>query len=140
MRYITMMVWGLMFVCAFADAQASTYSIPVEKVNPQKVFFGKANAFDKPGNVNYEKVIKATPEYEEVVKKKVQPGTGRYWILLSQASDRAVRVISEVGQESGYDFIAAQGYLGSLEPPIPAEDITQLILNKLNTKKVDKKK
>jgi len=140
MRYITMVFWGITIASAFASAQASTYSIPIEKVNPQKVYYGTASGFDKPGGVDYEAIIKATPEYEEVVKKKVQPGTGKYWILLSQASDRAVRVISEVGHESGYDFIAAQGYLGTLEPPIPAEDITQLILDKLGGKKPAKKK
>jgi len=122
------------------NAHASTYSIPAEKIDAQKVYFGSAKGFDKPGDIDYESVIRATPEFGEVVKKKIEPGTGKYWILLSQASDRAVKAISEVGQETGYDFIAAQGYLSGLEPPIPAEDITQLVLDKLGAKKDSSKK
>jgi hypothetical protein len=136
MRYIDMIVLGMTFLAAAGATAtgASTYSIPVEKVDAQKVYYGTAAGFSKPGNVDYEAVIKATPEYESVKKKKIEPGTGKYWILLSQASDRAARAISIVGVESGYDLIASQGYLGSLQPPIPAEDITQLIVAKVNTK------
>jgi len=134
MRHKLWTIWVVSVLSAL-PAQASTYSIPVEKLDSQKVYFGSSAGFDKPGHVDYEAIVRATPEFEEVTKKKIQAGTGKYWILLSQASDRAVKTIAEVGQESGYDFIAAQGYLGSLEPPIPAEDITQLILDKLDAKK-----
>ncbi len=135
MRYTSWVVWGsIVALSCLTNAQASTYSIPPEKVDAQKVYFGAATGFDKPGNVDYEAVIKATPEYAEINKKKIEPGTGKYWILLSQASDRAVRAISEVGQETGHDFIAAQGYLGSLQPAIPAEDITPLVVDRVNPK------
>lgn len=122
-----------------APAAPTTYKIPAEKVDAQKVYFGSASSFCKPGNVDYEAIIKATPEYDEVRKKRVEVGTGKYWILLSQASDRAVRAISEVGQETGHDLIAANGYLGSLDPPIPAEDVTQLVLVKMTGRESKKK-
>jgi len=133
MRYILSIFVGVTFFIALngPSAWASTYSIPPEKVDAQKVYFGSASGFEKPGKVDYQSVVKATPEYAEVRKKKIEPGTGKYWILLSQASQRAVRAISEVGQETGYDFIAAQAYLGSLEPGIPSEDITPLVLDKV---------
>lgn len=110
---------------------ASTYTIPPEKIDIQKVYLGAPTGFEKAAKVDYESVIKATPEYEEVKRKHIEPGTGKYWILLSQASDRAVRAISEVGQHTGYDFIAAQAYLGGLEPSIPSEDITPLVLDRV---------
>jgi len=126
--------------CAFAligiGASASTYSIPPEKQNVQKVYYGTAAGFEKAAKVDYQSVIKATPEYEKVKKDKLEPGTGKYWILLSEASDRAVKAISDVGKESGYDFIAAQAYLGSLEPSIPSEDITPLVLDKVKDNNV----
>jgi hypothetical protein len=96
------------------------------------VYWGGATGFEKPGEVQYDEIIKATPEYKELKKKKIERGTGKYWILMSQASDRAVKAISQVGQETEYDLIAAQGYLGSLKPPIPADDITQLVLETMN--------
>jgi hypothetical protein len=121
---------GFMVVLAVSTAMAGTYSIPAEKLDSQKVYWGNASKFDKPAKVNYEAVVKATPEYAEIKKKKIESGTAKYWIQLSMASDHAVKLISQVGKESDYDLIAATGYLGSLEPPIPADDITDIILKK----------
>jgi len=143
MRYLVLTIWSVFLLGAAANEPpkaTTTYCIPAAKIDVQKLYFGNASRFTKPGHVDYEAIIKATPEYDEVKKKKVEVGTGKYWILLSQASDRAVRAISEVGQETGYDLIAAQGYLGSLEPPIPADDITPLVLAKLTGKDTNKKK
>jgi hypothetical protein len=123
------------------SASAATYSIPPEKQNVQKVYYGTATGFEKAAKIDYQSVVKATPEYEKVKKDKIEPGTGKYWILLSEATDRAARAISDVGKESGYDFIAAQAYLGGLEPTIPSEDITPLVLDKVkdNSVKVKEK-
>ena len=132
MRYTFWMLFGVSIMIGIGvNATASTYTIPPEKVDAQKVFYGVPSGFEKAAKVDYETIIKATPEYTEVKKNKLEPGTGKYWILLSKASDRAVRAISDVGQETGYDFIAAQAYLGSLEPTIPSEDITQLVVDKI---------
>lgn len=113
-------------------ASASTYSIPSNNVETQKIYWGTASGFDKPAEIDFEKVVKATPEYQEIKKKKVEQGTGKYWILFSQASDRAVRAVSEVGEETPYDLVAAAGYLGSLEPAIPADDITKQVIKHMN--------
>ncbi|MBI2434006.1 MAG: hypothetical protein HYV26_14170 [Candidatus Hydrogenedentes bacterium] len=121
-----------MIVLAISSAVAGTYSIPAEKLDTQKVYWGNASNFEKAAKVDYEAVVKATPEYAQIKKKKIASGTAKYWIQLSMASDHAVRVISKVGKESDYDLIAATGYLGSLEPPIPADDITDLILKKFD--------
>ena len=125
---------GVMVVLAVSTAVANTYSIPAEKIDLQKVYWGNASKFEKPAKVNYEAVVKATPEYAEIKKKKIESGTAKYWIQLSMASDHAVKLISQVGKESDYDLIAATGYLGSLEPPIPADDITDVILKKFEKK------
>ena len=135
MRYTTVMVFSVVVgVVLCAGADAATYSIPQDKVDTQKIFFGGAVAFNKPGEVDYETIIRVTPEFEEVQNKKIEPGTGKYWILLSQASDRVVRAISAVGQEAGYDLITAQAYLGSLSPAIPSDNITQLIVDKVTAR------
>jgi len=133
------MVIAFALILQVPSAWASTYSIPADKIDVQKVYLGAPSGFEKAAKIDYESVIKATPEYEEVKRKHIEPGTGKYWILLSQASNRAVRAISEVGQHTGYDFIAAQAYLGGLEPGIPSEDITPLVLDRVkDTEKVPK--
>jgi len=110
------------------------YAVPKEQLDPKRVFWGVASEFERAGEIDYKRIITDTPEFKEIVRKRVARGTGKYWILLSQASDRVVRTISQVGQHTECDLIAARGYLSGLEPPIPAEDITQLLLDYLNGK------
>ena len=133
--------WLTILICVtlvLVDAYASTYSIPPAAVDVQKVYFGKPDAFSRAGEVDYEALIKASPEYSQLKKEKVEKGSGRYWILLSQASDRAVRAISTIGKESDYDLITAAGYLGGLSPAIPAENITDRVVAKITGKEIKK--
>lgn len=126
--------------CALGSL-ALAYSIQSDQLDRQKVFYGTPEKFEKPAEVDYEEVVRVTPEYQEIKKKKVERGTGRYWILLSQASDHAVRTICKVGEATEHDLIAARGYLGTLDPPIPATDVTDLVVESLheeNKEKTDK--
>jgi hypothetical protein len=111
---------------------SETYTIPADKIDNQKIYWGSAATFQKPGKVDYQKIIKSTPEYSSIRKNKLEAGSAKYWILLSKASDRAVRSIGEIGKEKQYDLIAAGNFLGKLEPPIPAEDVTDLVLRKIS--------
>lgn len=129
------MTLGVALVFATSLAFAEIYSIPENQIDAKKVYWGAPAGFEKAGEVDYDAVIRATPEYKELKKKKIERGTGKYWILMSQASDRSARAIAQVGQDTEYDLIAAQGYLGSLKPAIPAEDITKLILEQLEEPK-----
>ena len=118
---------------------AFAHKIAPDQLDPKKIYWGSASSFEKPGEIDYERIIKATPEYAEIKKKRIQRGTGKYWILLSQASDRVVRAISQVGQKSDYNLIAARGYLMGLDTPIQAEDMTQLLLTNLKGKPKSKR-
>ncbi|MCC6696348.1 MAG: hypothetical protein IT365_12020 [Candidatus Hydrogenedentes bacterium] len=131
MSKIVHLMAGVALVAVTSLAFAEVFAIPADQIDPKKVYWGEAAGFEKAGEVDYDSVVKATPEYKELKKKKIERGTGKYWILMSQASDRSARAIAQVGQDTEYDLIAAQGYLGSLKPAIPAEDITKLILKQL---------
>ncbi len=131
MRKKVIVVLGLAAFAVFMAFVADAHTIPPEKVDSQKVFWGTPNSFEKPGKVDYRAVVMATPEFASIRKKKIRSGTAKYWILISKASDHAVRLISQVGREGQYDLIAAKGYLAGLEPPIEAEDTTKLVLTKL---------
>lgn len=106
-------------------------SIPKDQVDAGQIYYGSPSSFDNAAEVDIETVIAATPEYQEIVKKKIDQGTGKYWILQGQASNRALRAISDVAAEMDYDLIAEQGYLENLDPPIGCEDITELVVSKL---------
>lgn len=109
----------------------SGLSIPADKQDVQKIFYGAPESFEKPARVNYQDIVKATPEYSSIKKKKIVSGSAKYWILISKASERAQKLIKEVGEETAFDLIVADGYLESMEPAIQAEDVTELVLEKL---------
>lgn len=109
----------------------ATYTIPSDQVDGRKLYWGSPEAFEKPGEIDLQKVITETPEYKEIKKKKVERGTGKYWILMSQASERALKAVAAYGKVSEYDLIAASGYLGALEPAIPADDVTEAVTKAL---------
>ncbi len=106
-------------------------SIPKDQIDASQVYYGSPSSFEKAAEVDIETVIAATPEYQEIIKKKLDQGTGKYWILQGQASNRALKAIADVAAETDYDLIAEQGYLGILDPPIGCQDITDLVVSKL---------
>lgn len=112
-------------------AFAQLVSIPTDQVDAKKVYWGSTAGFEKAGEVDYDAVLKTTPECKQMKKDRIERGTGKYWILLNQATDRATRAITEVGQDTEYDLIAQRGYLASLTPAIPADDVTQLVVSKV---------
>ena len=126
--YVIMLLTVTM--CGVATS-SSGLAIPADKQDVQKIFYGAPDSFEKPAQVNYQEIVKATPEYSSIKKKKIVSGSAKYWILISKASERAQKLIKEVGEETAFDLIVADGYLESLEPAIPAEDVTDLVLDKL---------
>ena len=131
MRQAAVLAALTVFTLLAAPAVRAAHTIPADSVDRQKIYWGNTSSFEKPGEVDYVEVIKATPEYEELKKKRIEGGTARYYYLMSQASERAVRAIVEVGQESEYDLVAAKGYLSALEQPIEAPDLTKVVLERL---------
>lgn len=122
----------LLFTVIVPIVAAAAQSIPDGQLDTSRVFFGTPTAFDKPAEVDIDAAIQSTPEYQEIVKKKIDSGTGKYWILISEATDRVHRAISEVGKDKEFDLIAQKGYLGTLEPPVACADITGQILDAID--------
>lgn len=112
-----------------AAAVAESKCVPPEVVDEQKIFWGTASKFEKPGSVDYFALVSATEDYKTA--QKAEKDSARYWIHINKANEQAVKAIGDVGSETDYDLIVWKGYLESLSPPIPAEDITGLALAKL---------
>lgn len=118
-------------ILVISAATARAAAIPSAEIDEQKIFYGSGEAFEKAAEVDYSEIVKSTPEYQEIRDKKIEKGTARYWILINNASQHAVRVISQVGKDTEHDLITALGYLGDLESPIDSENLTELVLEKL---------
>lgn len=112
---------------------AGALAIPAEALDEQQIYYGDGAKFEKPGEVDYRTIVKATPEYAEIRTGKVERGTAKYWILLSNASDHAIQAISQVAHNTDYDLVANFGYLGALEPAVAADDLTAQVLEVLRS-------
>jgi hypothetical protein len=99
--------------------------IAPDEIESSQIFYGNASNFSNPAEIDVEALIKATPEYKEIKRKKIDQGTGKYWILRSNATDRAHRAILQLAEDLEYDFIANEGYLGSLSTPIECDNLTE---------------
>lgn len=110
---------------------AEANSIPEAEVKKPKIFKGNSSNFSKPAEVDLDKVIAATPEYKEIKKSKLAKGKGKYWILLTKGTERALKAVAATTKGSKYDLITAKGYLKSLKKPIACDDITKTVLKKL---------
>jgi hypothetical protein len=104
--------------------------IATDRIDPSQIYFGEPSAFEKPAGVDLGKILRATPEYDEIKKKKIERGTGRYWILYGQATDRANQAIVGLAHETEYDLVASLEYLSELE--IVCEDITELVVTRVS--------
>jgi len=136
----TLALVGTLVCCALPSSANAAFTIAAEQIDDQKIYYGSASSFEKPAMVDYNAVVKATPEYAEIKKKKIEAGTARYWILMSSASEHAVRAIGQVGKETDHDLICAVGYLGNVTPPIEAVDVTEQVLKKFGNTKTAKAK
>ncbi len=122
LAYIAFLAWAV-------ACMAESMSIPPEAIDEQKIFWGTASKFEKPGSVDYFALVSATEDYKAA--QKAEKDSARYWIHINRANELAVKAIGDVGGETEYDLIVQKGYLESLNPPITAEDITQLALAKI---------
>ena len=108
-----------------------SHSIPENEIDIEKIYIGSAINFDRPAEVNFQKIVDNSPEKKEIVRKNIESNTGKYWILLSQATDTARRALENTASEKNYDFVSQKGYLNSLTKPISVPNITDFVLEKL---------
>lgn len=113
---------------------AESYSIPPDKVDEQKIFWGSPGQFSKPAEVDYKAAVMETEEFKSIKKNKIEPGTAKYWLLISQASERVVKAIAAVAKDSGHDLVVAKGYLAGIGMEVPVEDLTEKILERIKKK------
>ena len=124
------LLWCIgIFLALTTSSVAEFMSVPAESLDEQKVFWGTASKFEKPGSVDYFVLVTATDEYKKA--QKADKDSARYWIHINRANEQAIKAIGEVGSESDYDLIVLKGYLEGLDPPIATDDVTKMALAKL---------
>ncbi len=125
-----------MYILITCVILGSTYEIPEDLRDPSKIYFGSMNTFSNPVEILHEKIIKETDEYKEIERKKIERGTGQYWILISKASQVVKNIIEKYGKENDdIDFVTEKYYLESCGLNIEIRDVTDDIIEYMKESK-----
>ena len=73
----------LVVMLLFTGTVCFAASIPADELDEKKIYFGNADDFETPAEVDYLAVVKATPEYQKIKADKVESGSAQYFILMS---------------------------------------------------------
>jgi len=105
------------------------YSIPFDKIDEQKIYFGIPNKFSKVSVIDYEKAFKSLSEYEEL--DTVEKGTAKYWIKVNRITEILINTINNIAITKSYDLIVEKNYWEQIVnmKDIPYIDITNEVIN-----------
>jgi len=95
-----------------------------KSVDPADVYVGDAKKWDKPAEVDADKVYAKIDEYKQVVDGSLKPGDAKYEILMSKASKRFCAAVKKAAKDGGYDLVAKIGSVkGVATPPDITADV-----------------
>jgi hypothetical protein len=101
---------------------------PKKSVDAVDVYLGDARKWDKPAEVDADKVYAKIDEYKEIVEKGLKPNDPKYEILMSKASKRFTCAVKKAAKDGGYDLVAR---IGSVKGVDSVPDITSDAIAKL---------
>jgi len=99
-----------------------------KSVDADDVYVGDAKKWEKPAEVDADKVYAKIDEYRQIVDGGLKPGDAKYEILMSKASKRFCAALKKTAKDSGYDLVAKLGAVkGVATPPdVTADAIANL--------------
>jgi hypothetical protein len=114
-RFIIAVIILLLCLFCFAQTVSSeqkkekndvTITVTKEEMPDDKIFYGTyAEKITNPRCFDKAALLSMTPEWKEIKSKKIDKGTGKYWILLSAANDRADKQVNTYTQDAELEFL-----------------------------------
>jgi hypothetical protein len=118
---------------AFAGEPSTGAGAPVtgdakKSVDADDVYVGDAKKWDKPAEVDADKVYAKIEEYKQIVDGGLKPGDAKYEILMSKAAKRFRSALKKTAKDAGYDLVAKLGAVKgvSTPPDVTADAIANL--------------
>lgn len=99
-------------------------------VDKKKVYYGDAESFSKPAEIEINKVFARIPEYAEA-KKKAEDDP-EYYILLEKANDKFQKAVKKAAADGGYDLVAEKGAVKPAKKKQAVPDITEDVIEALS--------
>jgi hypothetical protein len=94
------------------------------------VYFGNPRNYRKPAELEAAKVFQVIPEYQELMRQKLENSDPRYWSLMDKANTRFIRALVGVAKKYGYDLVGEKGFLGRQG----ITDITLVVVDEIQGK------
>ena len=82
---------------------------PKKSVDQGDVYVGDAKKWEKPAEVDADKVYAKIDEYKEILNNGLKPGDAKYEILIGKASKRFCAAVKKAAKDGGYDLVAKLG-------------------------------
>ena len=83
------------------------------------VVYGDPKKFSLPVCIDFDKLLLATPTYQQILSDNLRENSAKYWRLLTKANAHIRMAIREVADQSGYDlFVLCQ------PEPVPPGELT----------------
>ena len=99
-----------------------------KSVEAADVYVGDAKKWDKPAEVDADKVYAKIDEYKQIVDGGLKPGDAKYDLLMSKASKRFYAALKKTAKDAGYDLVAKLGAVKGVSTPpnVTADAIANL--------------
>jgi len=94
------------------------------------VYFGNPRNYRNPAELEAAKVFQVIPEYQDLLRQKLETSDPRYWSLMDKANTRFIRALVSVAKKYNYDLIGEKGFLGRQN----VTDITLVVLDEIQGK------
>jgi hypothetical protein len=113
---------------AYADDGDKDKDKPKKTVDADDVYVGDSKKWDKPAEVDADKVYAKIDEYKQIVDDALKPGDAKYEILMSKATKRFRAAVKKSAKDGGYDLVAKIGAVKgvSTPPDVTSEAIANL--------------
>src|SRR5262245_13803362 len=90
---------------------------PKKSVDADDVYVGDAKKWDKPAEVDADKIYAKIDEYKQIVDGGLKPGDAKYEIRMSMASKRFCAALKKTAKDAGYDLVAKLGAVKGVATP-----------------------
>jgi Skp family chaperone for outer membrane proteins len=94
-------------------------------VDESDVYVGDAKKWDKPAEVDADKVYAKIDEYKQIIDDGLKPGDAKYEILIAKASKRFCAAVKKAAKDGGYDLVAK---IGAVKNAGTVPDITSDVI------------
>lgn len=120
--------WGRGLALPVVVLVALAVTVTAEVVG--NVYFGNPRNYRKPAELEAAKVFQVIPEYQELMRQKLENSDPRYWSLMDKANTRFIRALVGVAKKYGYDLVGEKGFLGRQG----ITDITLVVVDEIQGK------